>query len=67
MGVGFVNAVMAGVVADSVDKKTGLPNKFVIGCFGILAAIRHYFELGCEGDVGREASQESQPAHSGGN
>lgn len=31
MGVGFVGAVMAGVVADSVDKKTGLPNKFVIG------------------------------------
>ena len=31
MGVGFVGAVMAGVVADSVDKKTGEPNKFVIG------------------------------------
>jgi len=31
MGVGFVGAVMAGVVADSVDKKTGRPNKFVIG------------------------------------
>ena len=31
MGVGFVGAVMAGVVADSVDKKTGKPNKFVIG------------------------------------
>jgi nucleotide sugar dehydrogenase len=30
MGVGFVGAVMAGVVADSVDKKTGTPNKFVI-------------------------------------
>jgi len=30
MGLGFVGAVMAGVVADSVDKKTGKPNKFVI-------------------------------------
>lgn len=31
MGLGFVGAVMAGVVADSVDNKTGKPNKFVIG------------------------------------
>jgi len=31
MGVGFVGAVMAGVVADSVDKKSGNPTKFVIG------------------------------------
>ncbi|MBN2232270.1 MAG: GDP-mannose dehydrogenase [Deltaproteobacteria bacterium] len=31
MGVGFVGAVMAGVVADSVDRETGEPNKFVIG------------------------------------
>lgn len=31
MGVGFVGAVMAGVVADSVDKATGRPSKFVIG------------------------------------
>ena len=31
MGLGFVGAVMAGVVADSVDKKTGKPDKFVIG------------------------------------
>jgi UDP-N-acetyl-D-glucosamine dehydrogenase len=31
MGLGFVGAVMAGVVADSVDKKTGKPNKLVIG------------------------------------
>jgi UDP-N-acetyl-D-glucosamine dehydrogenase len=31
MGVGFVGAVMAGVVADSIDKKTKKPNKFVIG------------------------------------
>lgn len=31
MGLGFVGAVMAGVVADSVNKKTGEPEKFVIG------------------------------------
>lgn len=31
MGLGFVGAVMAGVVADSVDKKTGRPAKYVIG------------------------------------
>ena len=31
MGLGFVGAVMAGVVADSVDRKTGGPKKFVIG------------------------------------
>ncbi len=31
MGLGFVGAVMAGVVADSVDRKTGKPGKFVIG------------------------------------
>ncbi|MHC4646128.1 MAG: nucleotide sugar dehydrogenase [Planctomycetota bacterium] len=32
MGVGFVGAVMAAIVADTVDKKSGRPNKFVIGC-----------------------------------
>jgi UDP-N-acetyl-D-glucosamine dehydrogenase len=31
MGVGFVGAVMAGVIADSVNRKTGQPGKFVIG------------------------------------
>ena len=31
MGVGFVGAVMAGVVADSVDAQKGNSNKFVIG------------------------------------
>ncbi|UCG17770.1 MAG: nucleotide sugar dehydrogenase [Phycisphaerales bacterium] len=31
VGVGFVGAVMAAVVADSKDKKTGNHNKFVIG------------------------------------
>jgi nucleotide sugar dehydrogenase len=30
MGVGFVGAIMAAVVADPVDKKTGKPGKFVI-------------------------------------
>jgi len=32
MGVGFVGAVMAAIVADTVDRKTGRPSKFVIGC-----------------------------------
>ena len=32
MGVGFVGAVMAAIIADTVDKNTGKPNKFVIGC-----------------------------------
>ncbi len=31
VGVGFVGAVMAAIVADTVDKKTGKPSKFVIG------------------------------------
>ncbi len=31
MGVGFVGAVMAAVIADSVDEKTGKPGKFVVG------------------------------------
>lgn len=31
MGLGFVGAVMAAVVADSVDKDTGEPSRFVIG------------------------------------
>jgi len=31
VGVGFVGAVMAAVVADTVDKQTGQPTKFVIG------------------------------------
>jgi len=31
MGVGFVGAVMAAIVADTTDKK-GNPTKFVIGC-----------------------------------
>jgi UDP-N-acetyl-D-glucosamine dehydrogenase len=32
MGVGFVGAVMAAIVADTVDKATRRPSKFVIGC-----------------------------------
>jgi UDP-N-acetyl-D-mannosaminuronate dehydrogenase len=32
MGVGFVGAVMAAIIADTVDKKTGKPTKFAIGC-----------------------------------
>ena len=32
MGVGFVGAVMAAIIADTVDKNTGKPGKFVIGC-----------------------------------
>jgi UDP-N-acetyl-D-glucosamine dehydrogenase len=32
MGVGFVGAVMAAIVADTVDKKSGKGSKFVIGC-----------------------------------
>jgi nucleotide sugar dehydrogenase len=32
MGVGFVGAVMAVIIADAVDKKSGKPSKFVIGC-----------------------------------
>ena len=32
MGVGFVGAVMAAIVADTVDKETGKSGKFVIGC-----------------------------------
>ncbi len=31
MGLGFVGAVMAGVVADSINPETGRPGKFVIG------------------------------------
>jgi len=31
VGVGFVGAVMAAVVADTVDRKTGKPTRFVIG------------------------------------
>jgi nucleotide sugar dehydrogenase len=42
MGVGFVGAVMAAIVADSVDRK-GKPNKFVIGCQR--PSIRSYWKI----------------------
>jgi nucleotide sugar dehydrogenase len=32
MGLGFVGAVMAAIVADTKKKRTGKPSKFVIGC-----------------------------------
>ena len=32
MGVGFVGAVMAAIIADTIDKNTGNSSKFVIGC-----------------------------------
>ncbi len=43
MGVGFVGAVMAAIVADTVDKKTGKPNKFVIGCQR--PSVRSYWKI----------------------
>ena len=43
MGVGFVGAVMAGVVADSVDPDTGKPYYFVIGMQR--PSIRSYWKI----------------------
>jgi UDP-N-acetyl-D-glucosamine dehydrogenase len=43
MGVGFVGAVMAAVIADTVDKKTGRPSKLVIGCD--LPNVRSYWKI----------------------
>ncbi|HDZ42868.1 MAG TPA: GDP-mannose dehydrogenase, partial [Phycisphaerae bacterium] len=43
MGVGFVGAVMAAIVADTVDKKTGKPGKFVIGCQR--PSVRSYWKI----------------------
>jgi UDP-N-acetyl-D-glucosamine dehydrogenase len=43
MGVGFVGAVMAAIIADSVDTKTGRPNKFVIGCQR--PSVRSYWKI----------------------
>ena len=43
MGVGFVGAVMAAIIADTVDKKTGKPSKFVIGCQR--PSIRSYWKI----------------------
>jgi nucleotide sugar dehydrogenase len=43
MGVGFVGAVMAAIVADTVDKATGKPSKFVIGCQR--PSVRSYWKI----------------------
>ena len=43
MGVGFVGAVMAAIIADTVDKKTGKPGKFVIGCQR--PSVRSYWKI----------------------
>ena len=42
MGVGFVGAVMAAIVADTVDRK-GKPSKFVIGCQR--PSVRSYWKI----------------------
>jgi len=44
MGVGFVGAVMAGVVADSTDRQTKRPGKFVIGMQR--PSTRSYWKIG---------------------
>ena len=43
MGVGFVGAVMAAIIADTVDKDTGKPGKFVIGCQR--PSVRSYWKI----------------------
>jgi UDP-N-acetyl-D-glucosamine dehydrogenase len=43
MGVGFVGAVMAAIIADCVDKESGKPNKFVIGCQR--PSVRSYWKI----------------------
>ncbi len=43
MGVGFVGAVMAAIIADTTDKKTGKPSKFVIGCQR--PSVRSYWKI----------------------
>lgn len=43
MGVGFVGAVMAAIIADTVDKKSGNPSKFVIGCQR--PSVRSYWKI----------------------
>ena len=43
MGVGFVGAVMAAIIADTVDKETGRPGKFVIGCQR--PSVRSYWKI----------------------
>ena len=55
MGVGFVGAVMAGVVADAVDRESGEPTKFVIGMQR--PSTRSYWKIPClnRGDAPVEA------------
>ncbi|MHC4680909.1 MAG: nucleotide sugar dehydrogenase, partial [Planctomycetota bacterium] len=43
MGVGFVGAVMAAIIADTVDKKSGTSGKFVIGCQR--PSVRSYWKI----------------------
>ncbi|MHC4165755.1 MAG: nucleotide sugar dehydrogenase [Planctomycetota bacterium] len=43
MGVGFVGAVMAAIIADTVDKETGKPGKFVVGCQR--PSVRSYWKI----------------------
>jgi UDP-N-acetyl-D-glucosamine dehydrogenase len=43
IGLGFVGSVMAGVIADSVNKKTGRPEKFVIGM--LRPSTRSYWKI----------------------
>jgi nucleotide sugar dehydrogenase len=43
MGVGFVGAVMAAIIADTVDRETGRPSKFVIGCQR--PSVRSYWKI----------------------
>ena len=43
MGVGFVGAVMAAIVADCVNKDSGEPSKFVIGCQR--PSVRSYWKI----------------------
>ena len=43
MGVGFVGAVMAAIIADTVDNQTGQPGKFVIGCQR--PSVRSYWKI----------------------
>ncbi len=43
MGVGFVGAVMAAIIADTVDKRSGKPSKLVIGCQR--PSVRSYWKI----------------------
>ncbi|MBN2455508.1 MAG: hypothetical protein JXB29_03070 [Sedimentisphaerales bacterium] len=43
MGVGFVGTVMAAIIADTTDKKTDKPGKFVIGCQR--PSVRSYWKI----------------------